>query len=965
MQNLCSLISDSPQIPCNRENISILALNARSIRNEKFDSLISTLDLLKKEWSLIIITESWLNNQETARYNLNGYNKESYCRKRKKGGGILMFIHKNLSYSTTRNKFTEANSESLSIRLTNGKKYLNTIITAIYRPPTSGSTDKFLEELDEELEYRNSNRDKVIIIGDINIDYIKDSPDSREYTQVLNSNFFAQLITEPTRKTLNTKSCIDHIITNVNFFTHAAGTLATDLSDHDMVFLLDLGDHKKERQELNNKSKFNYKLYSKETLVSELEKQNLNEILDTNDVNIAYTNLITKISKAIDYFYTTPTNKKINKISVPRHPWISHSILKYIKLKADKYELTKKYPQDESLLNSYKKFANLVKNEIRKSKKEYFAAELEKVGNDPKAYWKVVKNALGIQSEKQEHPTQININNSTLSSKQEISNAFNEYFSKVGKDLADAIDSISAKQTDEDPLINMPPPQRDSFFCTPISTAEIQTEIKNLDINKGPGWDRIGPRIVKDASDILAPILEYIFNKSILSGTFPEDMKTAIVTPIFKGGAAENISNYRPISILPLFSKIFERLIYARMSSFVEKHCILNPRQFGFRSGISTIDALSLIASKIQSALNEGERSILLCIDIRKAFDSVKHLILTRKLAHYGFRGNFNDWITSYLSNRKQITRIGEVKSEDREVTYGVPQGSILGPLFFILFINDLPNIVEYGEIALFADDSGIVYSGSDLTCIFYHAQLDVNAIENWSRRNYLTLNLDKTHYLMISTPNSKKAVLPDLRISNTIIQPVESTRFLGVIFDQHLRWDIHIEQITKQISTYVGSLSVIRHYIPFKTLKLIFDAFINSRLAYGIEIWGDTYQAHLKSLQVVQNRAIRFMTFTGFREHITPAYKTTGIKNLSSLYNLKMSLYAHKAVKQNKFKFKNCITPRNLLNLQLPTIKNNYGLHSILSNIVKKYNSLPASLKCSAHNSHTRQQIKKFMCTQ
>lgn len=507
----------------------------------------------------------------------------------------------------------------------------------------------------------------------------------------------------------------------------------------------------------------------------------------------------------------------------------------------------------------------------------------------------------------------------------------------------------------------MGPRNADSFFCIPISEYEVKAEINELNISKGPGLDLISSRLVVDAEEIFTPILTAIYNKSIAQDTVPDGFKKTLIIPIHKAASPDEVENYRPIAILPIFAKILERLILKRIISFLDKHKIIHKKQYGFRKGHSTIDALADIISKLQEALNNNLKNILLCVDLSKAFDTINHAILLRKLDHYGLRGKINRWFASYLSNRVQRVRWQDHYSEEASIVYGVPQGSILGPVLFVLYVNDLPNIVEYGDVSLFADDSGVIYSGEDFDCIGHHAQQDLQAISEWSINNRLTINTNKTHYVKITSAHSKTDVSLNLHIVGTPIHEENSTKFLGVYIDCHLRWDLHIQKVLKQIATYVGTLSYVRHFLPFHALKVIYDSFVNSRISYGIEIWGGCYRSLLKPLQVMQNKAIRFISFMDFRESVRPMFKRLKIRDLSSLHKLKTSILAHKCVKNDPDRFTFFKSPRNSNNIILPAIKNNYGQNSITTNIIKLYNILPESIKSSPHCNKVKTQIKQL----
>lgn len=438
-------------------------------------------------------------------------------------------------------------------------------------------------------------------------------------------------------------------------------------------------------------------------------------------------------------------------------------------------------------------------------------------------------------------------------------------------------------------------------------------------------------------------------------------MKKAIIIPIFKAGNKEEPSNYRPISILPLLSKIFEKLVLNRMIGFLEKHKIVSKYQYGFQKGRSTLDALVDVIMTLQDTLDEGDKAILLCIDLCKAFDTVCHKILIDKLSFYGFRGIINNWFQSYLSNRSQMVRVHTEDSEEMINDQGVPQGSILGPVMFLLYINDLPEVIEYGKPTLFADDSGIIYSGTDFNHSIYHAQMDINSIEDWATRNLLTINSSKTHYVKISTSHAKPEINDQLFICKNKIDPVPETKFLGIIIDSNCKWDKQVANIIKKIAPTIGTLAHIRHYVPKATLIHIYNSLIHSKISYAMEVWGGGYSTHLKPLQSLQNRALRHITFTNYRESVKQKYIELKIRNLSSTYNCKTATLAHKMVKKHPDRFTFCASQRKINKLNFRKIRNNYGRKSIYVNMIKLFNALPDEIRSQGHTNAVKRRIRDF----
>ena len=324
-----------------------------------------------------------------------------------------------------------------------------------------------------------------------------------------------------------------------------------------------------------------------------------------------------------------------------------------------------------------------------------------------------------------------------------IANTFNDYFVNISTNLAS---TIPYTQTQFTQFLTGSYP--DSFVFYPTDNNEITAIIKDINPNKSPGPACLDPSVVKQTAEPLAPILSYIFNISMGSGRVPDQLKIAKVLPIFKADDNRKFSNYRPISILPIFSKILERVVYVRLMKYLTKHNILSNNQFGFRKNHSTFMAVLDLIDNLSKSIDEKEFSVGVFIDLSKAFDTVNHKILIEKLSHYGIRRIPLLWFSDYLSNRKQFIKFNDVLSDYKTVNCGVPQGSILGPLLFLIYVNDISNCSSLLKLILFADDASLFSSGKDLTELIQIVNQELSVIATWFKSNKLSLNLKKPNVL-------------------------------------------------------------------------------------------------------------------------------------------------------------------------------------------------------------------------
>ena len=394
----------------------------------------------------------------------------------------------------------------------------------------------------------------------------------------------------------------------------------------------------------------------------------------------------------------------------------------------------------------------------------------------------------------------------------------------------------------------------------PTDPQEIHSLILALKSSSACGADQIPVSVVKSVAGYISFPLASIINHSVQLGVFPNLLKVAKVVPIFKGGDKFSIANYRPISLLNTFSKIYEKFFLKRLQIFLDKHSILYDGQFGFRKNRSTQYALASFLDYVTEALDRNEHVLSLFIDLSKAFDTLDHSLLLRKLYNYGIRGIAYDFIKDYLSNRTQYVELNGVSSDLLTISCGVPQGSILGPVLFLLYINDIYTCSKLLKFFLFADDTTIVFSSKDLPTLFFLLNDELLLLSDWFASNKLSLNVSKSNFIVFNHNNRELDNL-DLFLDGKKINRARTSKFLGVILDDNLSWHSHVSFVEKKLSSANFIIRKIRHKINQKTSLMLYDTLILPHLMYCSLNWGNTYKTYTLNIIRLQKRALRLCT--------------------------------------------------------------------------------------------------------
>ena len=878
-------------------SFSIFHINIRSLQ-KFFESLKQFRYKIKINFQIICLSETWCQDKNVGNdsyFQIPNYNVVHQIRDLgKEGGGLCMFIKNSLLFKFNLNLSSISNDyESLCVEIIN-KASKNIVVHALYRPP-SGKINAFEDYIKNIIGNKSSLNKSVYFVGDINLnilDYDVNKQTNKFFNTIFQSGYIP-LINKPTRVTNDTATSIDQIITNEFINTKIkTGIFKTDISDHFPIFIISNkciqpdAYKKKVTTRIINDTSLKYF----HDLISRL---NWNETLKSVNANEAYDIFLTEF--LAHYNEAFPKITKLVKSKTLSNPWITKGILKSSKIKQRLYC---KFLKKRTLLNetNYKSYKRLFESVLKRSKKNYYSEKLNK-NNNTQNTWNIIKEVIGKKNlDRNTLPTIIKINNNLIVNKSLIAETLNNFFVDIGTNLAS---KIGPSQTNFRSYLT---PNKNVMTNHELTEDELLNSVSLLKPNKSSGVDDVSSNvIIKSINFIKIPLL-HIFNLSLKYGVFPENLKIAKVTPIYKTGDPSDVSNYRPISVLTCFSKILERVMYKRLYSFLTINNILYDKQFGFKSGHSTNHAIIHLVHEIFKAFDENKFTLGVFIDLSKAFDTVDHNILLHKLKNYGVVNNNLLWFKIYLTNRKQYISFNDSKTDLATISCGVPQGSILGPLLFLIYLNDLSKFSNILNSILFADDTNLFYSNKDINYLFETVNKELAKLSEWFIANKLSINIKKTKYTFFHRLHEKRLIplnLPNLVVNNSCIVRERSLLFLGVVIDENVSWKEHIIIIHNKISKNIGLLYKAKQLLNQTCLKYIYFSFIHSYLSYANVAWCSTNVTKIDKLLIKQKHALRIIGNVDRFSHTKPLFIKFNILNVFQLNLYQILIFMFKVNKK------------------------------------------------------------------
>lgn len=923
--------------------------NIRSF-NSNFDELACYLASLPCHVDILILSETWFTNDMCE--NIEGYDSFHCTRDNKTGGGVSIYIRRELNFKVVtlvnRSSYT---ANILSLEITMRCVKLNLI--GIYRPPMESNVLNFINEINDILSNINSGYN-TIVTGDMNIDLLEPSNFGNQFVDFMHSFSFNSCITVPTRVTNISSKIIDHFWANNASLITESGCFVNNITDHFPTFVLFSYSSNvsiiKKRFRDHSKMCLDHLWNETELFVSSFN------IYDDLNINTKMKILIDRIYSMYDR--CCPVRTKDVTYRRYCRPWLNDGLLEIIRRK---HELHRDYLYGRVSYNVTKNYKYFVASKIKLAKRQYFDKKFADSRNSSSRSWRTIRSLLGNSGSAGYKDISLDINGVRCSNQTLIANKFNEYFTTIVDSLGD---NDNEPEPDTTPISFMGDRVLNTFFASPTTNIAVENLISGFE-NKSCSIYSVPIFIYKHLNKLLSPVIRSLFNESVAQGVFPRCLKVGRVIPLFKVGNKFHFNNYRPITVLCFLSKVFEKCMYNKMISFIDKNDIIVRNQYGFRRGMSTSDALVEFMKNVYKSLNDKEYFVACFLDLRKAFDCVDVPILLKKMEHLGFRGHGALWFRSFLCDRRQYVSVGGANSEEMPVLRGVPQGSNLGPLMFLLYINDMYRSAPRLSFTHFADDTSVYFNGPDINNLQLLMSEELIGVRKWLKSSKLFLNVDKSVCLVFTN----KMIPEDFNVccGTDTINLSDHVKFLGLHLDNKLKFNLHIDYICSKISRAAGILRKISFIVPPRILKMLYYSIFYPHLIYAILIWGSAGATLLNRIKSIHRNVVKLLP------HMNNPFKDNRIFTLCEIYQYFCLIKFYQKLKSADRDFHSFISELRPSHNYNSRFRLNSGLNtpflnlsscqkSFLFNAVRFYNDLSGDIRSIGSFVKFKKSVKNML---
>lgn len=925
LSQLCGALAPFPH------SLKVAHVNAQSLfcHIDEFRTIFQSSDV-----DIVLVSESWLKpNLNDKSIELFGYNIYRNDRLHRGGGGVAVYVKSHFqsvllfSSDTTR----AARPEYMFLDICVNKTHF--LICVCYRAPGIG----FLAEFERDLVSLLPRYGHVVVMGDFNSDLLgPPTYDQRSLTSMFYSCGMTVLPLQATHHTATADTLLDLIVvSDPALIAHHGQFPAPGLSKHDLIFCIyKLKQPKPGPQFIKYRD---FKNLNHNALLHDAFNMSWHEITQAPDVDT----MINKFNLYMTNLYNKHCPIVSKRISKPPAPWLTDYIRQLQRQRDSAFRKAKRTKVQLDWA-SYKRLRNYTQQQIRNSKARFYYQSFAQK-QSTKVLWTKLKN-LGIGK-------------SVKSSQVPFSlNSVNKFFVNIPVDATGARDFVA--ELESSPL-HIP---ANKFSFSPVNDSDVYKSIMRMTSN-AVGADDISISFVKETLPVTLPVITLIFNKSLSTNCFPSVWKSALVRPLQKTSSPNTLSDYRPISILSALSKCLERLVQHQFSLYIEQHSILTNYQSGFRPNYSTTTALLKITDDIRLAMDKTQATILTLFDFSRAFDCVYHPLLYIKLRIAGFSDGCVDWVMSYLSDRQQCVKIGDESSAWMPVTRGVPQGSVLGPLLFLLYINDITDHISHSRFHLYADDLQIYshFSVCDMETTVQQMNSDIDSIIQWTNKNGLKLNVNKTHAIVVGYPRLLTKInfltAPRLRVDGSAIEYCDKVKNLGVYLNKHLGWTDQVNATCSRVFAAVHSIKRFVGYLPLNVRVMLVKTLVLSHFNYCDVVISDMTVKLSDRLQRAQNYCIQYIFGLRRNDHVTPYFNLLSLMKLSELREFHTLCLLYSVINSdipkylsNNFLFmrdiSSRVTRRGSHLLTIPIHRTTVYNKSFVVTAARLWNSLPDNIK-------------------
>lgn len=953
-------------------NLDFLRLVHQNVQGimPKLTQVEVMVDLLSPQ--ILCLSEHFLRESDMDVFVLYGFRVvSSYCRSIRGRGGVCILVQEGLKqcHAVDVARFcTEGSCELACITVeSSGSKFL---VLSVYRPPLAdrSNIDLFFNSLTDCLDSILKSSFKVVVAGDFNIDMGSANETATRLSHLMTSFGLRDTIKSYTREFNGSTSLIDNIFTNLNPSELVSQVVITAVSDHHAQ----VGDLKVNLSHMTNTPKFKLKRHitinSIHMLNALLVKEMWADIFSAQDVNSKFLLFLSTFSYHLDII--APIKKvKYKEAKSFTKVVFDKDLLQLQEKVLTMYSLTKHLGSEHPLRKSYRDLKKQFRTKVHSAKSGLVLKHITRAQNKNRAVWDIIKDIQPNKKGKSFTSHSLGSGSGPLVvDPAAVACQFNTFFSQTGERLGSGSFGVDNPQRVCHAARTVVP----SLFLWPTDAREVIAVVNSLRPGHSSGNDGVSSSLLKSVSEQLALPLAHIANASFESGVFPSVLRQAVVKPLLKKGSPHDIENYRPISILSTFSKVLEKLYLIRLLPFLSQNNIIFDKQYGFRRGYSTIDAVFDFINNVSLALDERQHSFGVFLDLRKAFDVVDHELLLCKLHNLGIRGIAFDWLSSFLSGRSQVVEIPFVDksgclshrvSSVEKVKTGVPQGSVLGPVLFLLFVNDISSSVSGGNLCLFADDTSINMSHQNRDILEYNIFVQGSCLLQWLEENHLTVNTAKTTFLdfNIRAPVDGASGSSSILLGDSVINSSESTNFLGMTLDSSLNFHLHMGKVCGKLCSGIFLLRRLSSFANTDILLACYYGCIYPHLAYGLPIWGSENSRTLYIFRL-QKKCLRIVLGLARNQSCRGFFCSNNILTFPSLYILETLTF----VRKNMHIFTSDLTKnynlRKSFRLPIPRHRTSFFENQLFYSSIQLFNHLPLELRTETEVRKFRLRLKCFL---